>query len=169
MRIWKILSYFWPFSRSITDGRGKRRRAPNLDILNESDMLEDRSDRSTIFPAEALSERVRPAEVFHVSLGHRHHQSSRTHNRFFRLSVVVVDYLLEHDWFSLLGGHGRRQAGRRRGRRTAPQKTRQGATEDTSDPTEESNRTVCLSDSPWSIVAAIERNPPDDSTTSEAD
>ena len=165
MRFWKLLAHLWPKGGSSDDRRRGSRRVRSVDSLNDADRLEDRSVSSTVWPDPDVSDRPGVAEVAHVSAGHRHHQFSRSKSKFVRLSVVIVDYLLETEWYALLTGQRRRPSGERRERRGPRDKVRRASTVDGTDPTDESNRTACVSESPWSIVAAIEQTPPPDSTT----
>ena len=166
MRFWKLLAYLWPSGRSSADRRRGARRIPiAMDSLHETDLLEDRNIHSTLWPERDVSDRPRPAEVAHVASAHGLHQIARLQTQFHRLSVVVVDYLLEHEWFSLLGKYRRRQSGGRHDGRGPRDKAMHVPTDDGVDFTDEPNCTVCVGESPWSIVAAIEQTPPPCSTT----
>ncbi len=163
MAFWKLLAYLWPSAGSRDLRRSQSRRVPAMDSLNESDRLEHRSVHSTMWNQPDECDRARAAEVASVSSARERHQLVRSQSQFRRLSVVVVDYLLEHEWFSLLAGHRRRASGDRRARRGPRDKAHSG--HDGADPLDESNRTACVSNSPWSIVAAIEQTTPPCSTT----
>jgi hypothetical protein len=131
--------------------------------LDGTDRLEDRSALRMLRPDLDLSGRPPVAEVVHVP-GHRE-QTVQLQRRFLRLSVVVVDYLLEHEWLSLLGGHRRRATGKS-GRRAARGAGQLVPASDLADPVDEPNRTACVNESPWSIVTAIEQTPDSGSTNS---
>jgi len=165
MRFWKLLAYLWRPGESSNDRRRGSRRVPTMDGLNESDVLEGRCVRSTLWTDRDVSGRPRAAEVVHVSSAHGHRQVVRSHSQFFRLSVVVVDYLLEHEWYWLLTGNRRRPSGEGREHRGPRDKARRELTHDGAGSIDESNRTACVGESPWSIVAAIEQTPPPDSTS----
>lgn len=168
MRFWKLLAYLWRSDGSSADRRHSSRRIRTMDSLNETDRLEDRSVRSGLWPDLDVSGRPRAAEVVHVSSAHGHHQVVRSQSQFFRLSVVVVDYLLEHEWYWLLTGNRRRSSGEGRERRGPRDNARRVLTHDGAGCTDESNRTACVGESPWSIVAAIDQtSPPSATSTTE--
>jgi hypothetical protein len=165
MKFWKLLAHLWRSRGSSNDRRREIRRIRTVHSLNESDRLEDRSALRTLYPDLNLSGRSHVAEVVHVP-GHRE-QTVQLQRRFLRLSVAVVDYLLEHEWYSLLGGH-RRRSGQRRNRRGPGANGQLDPARDAADPIDEPNRTACVNESPWSIVAAIEQ-PPDSGSTNTTD
>lgn len=165
MSFWKLLRHLWRSGGSSDHRRRESRRIRTVHSLHESDRLEDRSALRTLRPDLDLSGRPHIAEVVHVP-GHRQ-QAVQLQRRFLRLSVAVVDYLLEHEWRALLAGH-RRRSGERHQRRGPRGARRLVTTADAADLIDEPNRTACVDESPWSIVAAIEQ-PPDPGATNATD
>jgi hypothetical protein len=165
MRFWRLLAYLWRSGGSSDDRGRQARRVPTMDSLNEADLLEGRCVRSTLWTDRDVSGRQRAAEVVHLSSAPGHRQVARTQRQFHRLSVVIVDYLLEHEWYWLLTGYRRRPSGDGRERRGPRGEARRVLTRDGAGPIDESNRTVCVDESPWSIVAAIEQTQPPGSTS----
>jgi len=162
MRFWHLLaSLLW---RSSAD-RDRTRTGPgirNMESLHEANHLETRSVRSTYWTYVDQSDEPRVAEVVQVSIGQQHRLTG-ARSQFVRLSVAIVDYLLEHDWYSLLAGQRRGSPAARRARRAG----RAGTTSaESADLLDESHRTMCMTDTSWSIVALNNTNAPSDSTSS---
>ena len=162
MNFWKLLSRLWERNGSTGDRFGAPRQAPTLDSLNEVDELEDRNVQGATCPGNDELRRVSPAEVLRVSFRQRARHTYSTQSRIIRLSVAVVDYLLEREWYWLATGRHKPRPGHRSERRAPREKFEAGLPVDSADPTDESNRTLCMTDSSWSIMATIEHSAPDD-------
>ncbi len=148
MGFWKLLATLWRSGSANSRARRRSPLGPTVASLNDAHQLDHNS--SAVRPDLDVSERMLGAEVLHLS-SHRIGQSARSQSRIVQLSVAVVDYLLEHEWLSLLVG--RRIAARRsrRARWQAPPP----ATDYQLDPIDEANRTACVEESRWSIVTEI--------------
>lgn len=163
MGFWNLLVRLWRSGSADPNRRRRPRLAPSVDSLNDAHQLDPGTAHQAVRPELDVSERMLGAEVLHLS-SQRVGQSARSQSRIVQLSVAVVDYLLEHEWFSLLIGDRGRRTATRRSRRGAPQAA-PGATDGSVDPIDESNRTACVDESHWSIVTEIGPGPPATWTT----
>lgn len=163
MKFWKLLASLWRTNRTGRNPLSGAARTPFLDSLHEMSPLEGRNVLDAPVNERELSQPPRIAEVTQLSVEQRH--STHSKRQFVRLSVAIVDYLLEHEWLSLLvGRRSARSAAKRRTRTKSSGRTR--SHDRSADPTDDANRTACVGDSEWSIVAAIDQPPPPNSTSS---
>jgi hypothetical protein len=165
MGFWELLVRLWSSGSADGNRRRRSRLAPTLDNLNDAHQIDDGGAHHAVRPELDVSERMLGAEVLHLS-SQRIGQSARSQSRIVQLSVAVVDYLLEHEWFSLLVGRPGRRTATQRARRRARQAA-QPVSDDRVDPIDESNRTACVDDSHWSIVTEIGPGSPTSWTTTD--
>jgi hypothetical protein len=112
----QLLGWLWPWSRTPGERRRVRPRRAELECLNGMDSLDDRTVRSAIWdgsPDRQLPRSETAADVTFLP-GRGSGTISRALLR--QLSVIAVDYLLEHEWFQLLAGYRRGSHGPRRSR-----------------------------------------------------
>jgi hypothetical protein len=163
MRFWRLVTLLWPFRSENTDRDRARRRLPSPVVLSEPDRCEDRTARSALYDFGVESDGA-PAEVFYVPVQQQARQADSTQSRFRRLSAIIVDYLLEYEWFYLLTGYRSSQTESSRLELEATP-----CTERTESPTPQSDlgSTTCVSESAWSVSSTF-ISPPDP-PTNEAD
>jgi hypothetical protein len=139
-----------------------------MDCLSDAELLEDRSVRSAVLCDSAVSDQRCVAEITRVPSARAVQQLARSHNRLLRLPVAIVDYLLEHEWFSLLAGYGRRCSGQRR-EHGGPRSSVQAApADDGSILLDESNRTTSVDESASYLVTLFDQpRAPSWTTTTE--
>jgi hypothetical protein len=118
--------------------------------LEDVDRFEDRTVPALLSPVLAVPEYSGAAEVLHVSPAQGLRQYARRERRYFHFSVIVVDFLLEHEWYWLLTGQHRTPA-----RDWRPhdewQETTNLMVRDNRHAEDDSSRTVCGGDSDWTI------------------
>jgi hypothetical protein len=111
MRFWRLVAKLWPGrKRNVHEGQSVR-YIPRLAELTGPDECEDRTVQSAMCEIAPGIEYSTTAEVIRISVQTRSRQYFNEQSRIRRLSAVIVDYLLEHEWYWLLTGHYRPIAG----------------------------------------------------------
>jgi hypothetical protein len=166
MRFWNFVTQLWPFRNSSSDRDRLIRRLPSPTVLSEPDECEDRTARSAFCYVAPEPDIVQTAEVIHVSLQQRVGQYAGTQSRFRRLSVVIVDYLLHHEWFYLLTGQRITQTG---SKSSELEPARFITANDSLAGHSETDRTICESETEWSISSTMIAPSPPGSSTNETE
>ena len=164
MNLWKLITQIFSWG-DVDNDRSRSRHLARFESLDEADVLESRGAHSRFITGADAIPHSRAAEILHVPFQQRFNQTTRSQRKIIRLSVAVVDYLLEREWFSLLGRHGKSRSNRRRDRRGTRQSQHSAAQTDFGD---EFNRTVATSDSDWSIITTIEPGTPPNLTSTDS-
>ena len=164
MTFWKLFKNLWPFGSTSRGEDRMIRRLPSP-TFTDPDECEDRTARTALYYAAPEPESVRIAEVIHIAAQQHARQQTGTDRSFYRLSIVVVDYLLEHEWFYLLTGY--------RATQTEPwsdlHNSRYITASNSFAPKSEPGSTICVSETDWSVASTNLPPSPPSPTTNEAD
>jgi hypothetical protein len=166
MGLWRLVKNLWALGRAKHGRDSTIRRLPAPTTFTDPDECEDRTARTALYYAAPEPEGVRIAEVIRVAAQQQARQQSGTDSKFHRLSVIVVDYLLEHEWFYLLTGY--------RGAYTEPQwsdpqSSRYITASNSYASAGEPGSTICVSDTDWSVASTNMPPSPPDPPTNEAE
>jgi hypothetical protein len=105
MSVWSFIKSLSLWSSADADLRREQIRLARFNSFEELEEFGDRSDSSDLSeptPVITMPDYVGASEIHHLA---RRHQTLTT--RHLRLSILIVDYLLEHEWIWLLTGQHR--------------------------------------------------------------